>query len=178
MFGHESIGRCRETGVEQLPKKLSRFGSSGVLSVEMERLTRRVIGCAFVVSNTLGAGFFEKVYENALVHELSKNLLPVCQQQVFKVYYDGVMVGEYYADLVVDNRVLVELKAVHQLEKVNLAQCFNYLRASGLGVCLLMNFGQPKLEYRRILNPNLYPRLEEEKKINSDESDEEKKDME
>ena len=112
-------------------------------------LSERVIGCAFTVSNTLGAGFLEKVYENALSHELRKNAIRAEQQHPITVQYDGVVVGEYVADLLVNGVLLVELKAVKQLEGIHEAQCINYLKATGLKTCLLLNFGVPKMQIRR-----------------------------
>jgi GxxExxY protein len=119
---------------------------------EMSHLTERVIRCAFAVSNTLGCGFLEKVYENALAHELRKAGLQVRQQHAITVYYDGVAVGEYTADLLVEGVLLVELKAVKDLDDVHLAQCLNYLKATDRRLCLLTNFAKPKLEVRRIVN--------------------------
>jgi GxxExxY protein len=119
---------------------------------EMNQLTEKVIRCAFTVSNTLGCGFLEKVYENALTHELRKTGLKAEQQHGITVYYDGVAVGEYTADLLVEGVLLAELKAVKELDDIHLAQCLNYLRATELRLCLLMNFGKPKLEVRRIAN--------------------------
>ncbi len=115
-------------------------------------MTDKVIGCAFTVSNSLGAGFLENVYENALAHELRKNGLKVSQQQPIPVYYDGVLVGDYYADIIVENTVLVELKVVQRLDEIHMAQCLNYLRATGMPVCLLMNFAKPILEFHRYIN--------------------------
>ena len=119
---------------------------------DMKQLTEKVIQCAFTVSNTLGSGFLEKVYENALAHELRKAGLQVQQQHEITVYYDGVAVGEYTADLLVEGILLLELKAVKNLDDVHLAQCLNYLKATNLRLCLLMNFAKPKLEVRRIVN--------------------------
>jgi GxxExxY protein len=119
---------------------------------DVTALTEKVIACAFGVSNTLGCGFLEKVYENALAHELSKAGIGVRQQYPIRVIYDGVVVGDYTADLLVKDRVLIELKAVRALDNVHLAQCLNYLKATGLRICLLMNFGRPRLEVRRIRN--------------------------
>ena len=119
---------------------------------EMNQLTEKVIRCAFKVSNTLGCGFLEKVYENALAHELGKAGIQVGQQHEIPVHYDGVVVGEYTADLLVQDVLLVELKAVKELDDIHLAQCLNYLRATGLRLCLLMNFGKPRLEVRRVVN--------------------------
>ncbi len=118
---------------------------------EMSQLTERVIGCAFAVSNTLGCGFLEKVYENALAHELRKAGIKAEQDGV-KVYYDGVVVGEYVADLLVEECLLVELKAVKELDDIHMAQCLNYLKATKLRLCLLMNFAKPRLEVRRVAN--------------------------
>jgi GxxExxY protein len=119
---------------------------------EMRQLTQKVIQCAFAVSNTLGCGFLEKVYENALAHDLRKAGLQVQQQHGIKVYYDGATVGEYTADLLVEGVLLIELKAVKDLDDIHLAQCLNYLKATNLRLCLLMNFAKPKLEFRRIAN--------------------------
>lgn len=119
---------------------------------QMSQLTERVIRCAFAVSNSLGCGFLEKVYENALAHELRKAGLQVRQQHGITVYYDGAAVGEYTADLLVEGVLLLELKAVKDLDDIHLAQCLNYLKATNLRLCLLMNFAKPKVEVRRIVN--------------------------
>ena len=119
--------------------------------LELNRVTERVIGCAFVVSNTLGVGFLEKVYENALVHELRKQGLKVEQQRPIEVWYDGVIVGNYQADLLVEETVITELKAVTALNTVHFAQCMNYLKATRLTLGLLINFGNPKVEVKRVI---------------------------
>ena len=121
-------------------------------AAEMDMLSERIIGCAYAVSNALGAGFLEKVYENALAHELRKAGLRVEQQRPLRVQYDGVVVGEYAADLLVEDCILVELKAVRALDDVHLAQCLNYLKATGLSLCLLINFGKPRADVRRVVN--------------------------
>ena len=113
-------------------------------------LTERVIGGAFRVANQLGCGFLEKVYENALAHELRKSGLVVTQQHAITVLYDGVIVGDYAADLLVEASLLVELKCVRVFEQIHVAQCLNYLNATGLHRCLLLNFGTPRLEIKRI----------------------------
>jgi GxxExxY protein len=112
-------------------------------------ITERIIRCAFAVSNGLGNGFLEKVYENAMVHELRKNGLNVLPQHPISVYYDGVIVGDFYADLFVEDTILVELKAVTAFEDAHTAQCLNYLKATGLKICLLINFGKPRVEVKR-----------------------------
>ena len=119
---------------------------------EINSLTETIIGSAFAVSNTLGSGFLEKVYENAMVIELSKIGLNVFQQHPIKVYYHDSMVGEYFADLFVENEVIVELKAVKEFDNVHMAQLMNYLKACKLRVGLLINFGKPKVEIKRLLN--------------------------
>jgi len=114
-------------------------------------LTKKIIGCAFKVHNTLGAGFLEKVYENALRIELVKLGLEVKQQEPIRVYYEGQVVGDYYADLWVESRVIVELKAVQSLSKEHEVQLVNYLTATGIDTGLLFNFGpsvQVKRKYR------------------------------
>ncbi|MGD0999600.1 MAG: GxxExxY protein [Candidatus Brocadiia bacterium] len=119
---------------------------------EMDKLSERIIGCAYAVSNGLGAGFLEKVYENALAHELRKAGLRAEQQCPLRVEYDGVVVGEYAADLLVEGCIVIELKAVKALDDVHLAQCLNYLKATGLSLCLLINFGKPSADVRRVVN--------------------------
>ena len=114
-------------------------------------LTSKIIGCAYKVANELGSGFLEKVYENALAHELRKAGLNVVQQHGIQVHYDGVKVGDYVADLLVNEQILIELKACKDLDDIHLAQCLNYLKATGLKVCLLMNFGRPKIQIRRLM---------------------------
>jgi GxxExxY protein len=114
-------------------------------------LTQKILKGAFAVHNTLGCGFLEKVYSNALKVELRQMSLG-CEQEVpFKVRYKDAIIGDYCADLIVERRVLVELKACSGLEKVHEAQILNYLKASGIHVGLLMNFGKPKLDYRRFV---------------------------
>ena len=119
--------------------------------MELDEITEKIIGCAYEVSNSLGSGFVEKVYENSLFHQLLKSNLGVVQQHQINVFYDNVSVGEFFADLLVEEKVLLELKAVRQLEDVHVAQVMNYLKASGLPICLLINFGRPKIEIRRFV---------------------------
>jgi GxxExxY protein len=118
--------------------------------MELNTITEKIIGCSYTVSNTLGIGFVEKVYENALVHLIKKSGMKVEQQRPIKVKFDGIVVGEFVADLFVEERVLVELKAVSTLKDEHLAQALNYLRATGAEICLLINFGTPKIEIKRL----------------------------
>jgi GxxExxY protein len=114
-------------------------------------LTQKIIGCAYKVHNTLGPGFLEKVYENALRIELEKLGLRVKQQEPISVEYEGQVVGEYYADLWVDERVIVELKAAQALATEHEVQLVNYLTATRIDLGLLLNFGssvQVKRKFR------------------------------
>lgn len=124
--------------------------------MEVNEVTEKVIGCLFKVSNTLGGGFLEKVYENAGAIEIAKTGLDVKQQYPIEVKYDGVVVGQFFADLLVADLVLVEFKAVKLLEDIHTAQCLNYLRATNLPVCLLVNFYRPKLEIKRVIANNAW----------------------
>jgi GxxExxY protein len=119
---------------------------------ELNQLSEKVIGCAFKVLNTLGAGFLEKVYENALCHELRKAGLLVDQQRKIEVYYDGILVGYYVADLFVENNLILELKTVKAFEDAHLATTINYLKATKLHLALLLNFAKPRLEIKRVVN--------------------------
>ena len=125
-----------------------------------DRLSETIIGCAYAVANTLGSGFLEKVYENALAHELRKKGLHVEQQFPISVKYDGVVVGEYVADMLVEAKILVELKAVKEIEDMHKAQCINYLKATGLSTCILINFGTPRIQIKRLVNHPSRPQAE------------------
>jgi len=102
------------------------------------------------VANELGNGFIEKVYENALAHELRKAKVKVVQPQGIEVFSDGVNVGNYEADLLVEGRVIVEVKAVRELDDAHVAQCLNYMKGTGLGICLLVSFGKSRIQVRRL----------------------------
>jgi GxxExxY protein len=114
-------------------------------------VTEALIGSAFEVANVLGAGFLEKVYERALLRELALRGVSAKAQVSFPVWYKGQYVGEYVADLVVEEKVIVELKCVERFANEHLAQCINYLKASRLRVALLINFQKPKVEWKRVL---------------------------
>ncbi|HEV8604763.1 MAG TPA: GxxExxY protein [Tepidisphaeraceae bacterium] len=119
-------------------------------------ITERIIGAAYKVANELGCGFMEKVYENAMAHELRKQGLHVEQQHRIQVFYDGVVVGDYVADMVVEGLVLVEIKAIKALEEIHSAQCINYLAATGMPICLLINFAK-KVEVKRLAGRSAPP---------------------
>ncbi len=118
---------------------------------KLNELSNKIIGCAFTVSNTLGAGFLEKVYENALTIELRKAGMDVEQQFPLKVLYNGIVVGDYLADIVVEKEIIIELKTINAITEVHQAQCINYLKATGYRLCLLINFAKPKIEIKRIV---------------------------
>ena len=118
----------------------------------LNALVERTVGAAYEVANVLGAGFLEKVYERALLKELTLRGLRAASQVRLSVSYKGQCIGEYAADLVVEDRLLVEVKCVEHFSNEHLAQCINYLKASGLHLALLINFRRPKVEWRRIVH--------------------------
>jgi len=105
-------------------------------------VTEEIIKCFYKVYNTLGYGFLEKVFENALAFELSKSGLNVETQKSIKVFYEGVEVGDYYADMFINDVVIIELKAAESLRQEHFAQLINYCKATGTEVGLLLNFGK------------------------------------
>jgi GxxExxY protein len=112
-------------------------------------VTEAIIGCAFEVINELGAGFLESVYEKSLAIALQEKGLRVQCQHPIQVHFRNRIVGDFYADLFVESKVVVELKAVKAISPEHQAQIINYLKATGIEVGLLINFGSPKLEYKR-----------------------------
>ena len=112
-------------------------------------LTEKVIGCAYQVYNTLGCGFLESVYEKSLVIELLKIGMSVETQKAVDVYYDEQIVGSFITDLIIDNKIIVELKAVRNLALVHEVQLVNYLTATKIPIGLLVNFGETKVEIKR-----------------------------
>jgi GxxExxY protein len=113
-------------------------------------ITDKIIACAYDVHNKLGFGFSEKVYENAMMIKLSQKQLPSVQQAPVNVYFEDQLVGEYFADIFVDNKIIVELKAVSLLSKAHEAQLINYLKATNVRVGLLINFGEKLKVVRRV----------------------------
>ena len=112
--------------------------------------TDKIISCAYDVHNKLGFGFSEKVYENAMMIKLSQKQLPSIQQAPINVHFEEQLVGEYFADIFVDNKIVVELKAVSLLSKAHEAQLINYLKATNVKVGLLINFGEKLKIVRRV----------------------------
>jgi GxxExxY protein len=115
-----------------------------------EDLTSNILAACFEVSNELGAGFLESVYEKALLIALREKGLQASAQVPIQVSFRGHNVGQFYADILVENTIVVELKTASALTPEHKAQLINYLKATGIEVGLLVNFGQPKLEYRRL----------------------------
>ena len=119
---------------------------------KLNKISERIINCAFEVHNALGCGFLEKVYGNALTIELRRNGLQVVQQASIEVYYRSAIVGDYVADILVDEEVIIELKAAKSIGAVHKAQLLNYLKAARLKLGLILNFGTTKLEIKRLVN--------------------------
>ena len=118
----------------------------------INEITQKIIGAAYTVGNELGSGFLEKVYENAMMIELEKLGVKAKNQFPLKVYYKGIVVGDYIADLFVENSVIVELKSTKNTDDIHKAQVLNYLKASNKKVGLLINFGTPRVTVERIAN--------------------------
>ncbi len=116
-------------------------------------ITEKVIKSFYKVYNTLGYGFLEKVYENALIIELKKNGFNISQQNNIKVHYGGEIVGDYFADIIVDDLIIIELKAAESLRKEHKVQLINYLKATNKEVGLLLNFGKTP-EFKRVIFTN------------------------
>lgn len=116
-----------------------------------EELTRKIIGCCFEVANELGYGFLEGVYERSLLIALRNSGLRAENQIPLSVKFQGIEVGHFFADLVVEGKILLELKAVSKLIPEHKAQLLNYLKASGIEVGLLVNFGKERLEWERFV---------------------------
>src|SRR5262245_12546029 len=117
--------------------------------MEHEQLTEKIIGCAMIVHRSLGPGFLESVYKKALAHELAKAGLKAQLERPIAVLYDGVVVGEFFADLFVEDCVIVESKGIQTLAPAHEVQLVNYLTATGIDVGLLLNFGAARLEFKR-----------------------------
>ena len=116
-----------------------------------KELVYEVVGCAMKVHRELGYGFLEKVYENSMMVLLNKKSIKAKQQFPVPVHFENVIVGEYFADFMIEDKILVELKTVDKITNVHFAQVLNYLKATGIKLGLLINFGPRKLEYERIV---------------------------
>jgi GxxExxY protein len=132
-------------------KKYIRFAKGANCSMDINDVTYQINGAVFEVNRILGSGFLEKVYENALIVELRKRSLQVEAQVPIKVKYKGEVVGDYFADLIVEEQVIIELKTVENLQNIHEAQLINYLKATGIKIGLLVNFRGTKAEIKRMV---------------------------
>ena len=119
------------------------------IAIRESELTETIIGCAMRVHSALGPGFLESVYQRALEHEMRKAGVQLESQKPISVHYDGIIVGDFMADLIVEGKVMIELKANQALGVANEAQLVNYLTATGIEIGLLINFGAQRLEFKR-----------------------------
>lgn len=119
--------------------------------VVYKELSYKIVGLAFEVHRELGFGFLEKVYENALMVIFQENGILACQQAPIRVPFHGQIVGEYVADIVVEDSIILELKALERINEIHKAQTLNYLKATNFRLALLLNFGKYKLEYERLV---------------------------
>jgi len=119
--------------------------------MKINEITYQINGAVFEINRVLGAGFLEKVYENALLIELHERGLKADSQVPLKVHYKGKVVGEYVVDIMVENQVILELKSVDKLQKIHEAQLLNYLKATGMTIGLLINFRYPKADIKRFV---------------------------
>ncbi|MGQ0816157.1 MAG: GxxExxY protein [Gemmatimonadota bacterium] len=135
------------------------FGNIGDMATTFvdDKLTEQVISCILCVHHTLGPGFLEIIYRRALVIELTKRGLVAEVEKRIPIYYDGVIVGRHKLDILIEGKIIVELKTVEALCKAHYAQVRSYLKATGLQVALLVNFATPRVDFRRILSPQSPP---------------------
>jgi len=117
--------------------------------VEYEKITEKIIGCAFTVFNQIGSGYMDSVYERCMLIELKKAGLYAKSQHPIKVLYENQIVGEFISDLIIEESIIVELKAISQLTKIHEAQLVNYLVSTGKDIGLLINFGPEKVQIKR-----------------------------
>ena len=125
------------------------------MNIDKQKLnvtSSKVIGCSFEVANVLGCGFLEKVYQNALLLEVRRCGLQAEKEKLIQVRYKNQIVGEYFADILVDKTIVIEIKAVKELNEIHQAQLLNYLRATKLPLGLLINFATPRIQIKRMLN--------------------------
>jgi len=120
-------------------------------SIIHKELSYKIIELALEVHNELGCGFLEKVYENAMMLLFDREKIPARQQAPANVYFQGKVIGQYFADILVDGKVMLELKTVDAITNVHIAQILNYLRATGIKLGLVLNFAKPKFEYKRLI---------------------------
>jgi len=120
-------------------------------SIIHKELSYKIIELSLEVHNELGCGFLEKVYENAMMLLFERDKIPARQQAPADVHFQGKVIGQYFADILVDSKVMLELKTVDAITNVHIAQILNYLRATGIKLGLVLNFAKPKFEYKRLV---------------------------
>jgi GxxExxY protein len=116
-----------------------------------KELSYKIVELSLEVHNELGCGFLEKVYENALMLLFERDKIPARQQAPADVYFQGKVIGQYFADILVDNKVILELKTIDVIANIHTAQVLNYLRATGMKLGMILNFGKPTFEYKRLV---------------------------
>jgi len=124
-----------------------------------KEITEKIISCAFKVYNNLGFGFLEKIYKKAMIIELKKEGLQVVEESKIEVHYEGEIIGEYYADLLVEDKVIVELKSTKDSNEAYEKQLINYLKATDMEVGLLINFGEKEVEVSRKIYDNMLKKV-------------------
>lgn len=116
-----------------------------------KELSYKIVELSLEVHNELGCGFLEKVYENALMMLFDREKIPARQQAPTNVHFQGKVIGQYFADILVDNKLILELKTVDVIANIHTAQVLNYLRATGLKLGMILNFGNPSFAYKRLV---------------------------
>jgi GxxExxY protein len=139
-------------------------------SYKYSDITKKIIGCAMKVHNVLGNGFQEVIYQRALAIEMEKQGLSFLREKEMSIFYDGIDIGTRRVDFFVENKIMVELKALTALEDVHMAQAINYLEAYAMEVGLLINFGAKSLQLKRLVNSQKLNRKESEKSNNQRQS--------
>lgn len=114
-------------------------------------LSYKIVGLAMEVHNKLGYGFLEKVYEKAMMVLLRREEIQATQQAPITVHFEGEVIGDYYADILVEDKIILELKVVEKIANIHRAQALNYLKATGLRLAILLNFGKERLQYERFV---------------------------
>ena len=122
-------------------------------------ITEKIIGCAMKVHRTLGNGFQEVIYQRALAIEMKKQGLEFSREKEMTIFYEGQEIGTRRVDFFVENKIMVELKALTQLEDVHMAQAINYLEAYSMEIGLLINFGSNSLQFKRLINSTSGPQI-------------------
>jgi GxxExxY protein len=125
--------------------------NTNLKNIHHKEISYKIIGVAMHVYNTLGYGFLEKVYENSMMVKFRKESIKAEQQKSIKVYFENEVVGDYFADILVENEIVVELKTGEKIHEIHKAQVLNYLKTTGLKLGIILNFGKNQLEYTRLV---------------------------